>query len=400
MISEAVTTSQDIATLTIGVNALYLLPGRVGGTEIYLRGLLDALAAIDNRNRYVVFTNREAANGFVPCAPNFEAVHQPINAVFRPARIVWEQTGLAISVARRHLDVLLNPGVTSPVACGCPMVTVVHDLQHKRHPEYFRWFDLPFWRLLVWVSIHSSAAVIAPSVTTAADILRYYSVNRNKVHVVQHGVDPQMFAMQQRSPARRVRKEILSVSTLHPHKNFDLLIRAFAKFRVHRPDFNLVIVGLEGFAAASLKRLVARLGLEQSVHLTGWIPRQQVYRHFRNAFSFIHPSLFEGFGMSVLEALAAGVPSACSAIEPLISITGSSCLYFDPTKESEILDALCRLTSDLALRHELELRGPQIAKRYSWRASAQATLDILAKVARRRDLPKPRVSERMKCFPL
>jgi glycosyltransferase involved in cell wall biosynthesis len=240
--------------------------------------------------------------------------------------------------------------------------------------------------------------VIAPSAATAADILRYYGVNRNRVHVVQHGVDPQMFVMQQRSPARRVRKEILSVSTLHPHKNFDLLIRAFAKFRVHRPDFDLVIVGLEGFAATNLKRLVSRLGLEQSVHLTGWISRQQVYRHFRNAFSFIHPSLFEGFGMSVLEALAAGVPSACSAIEPLVSITGSGCLYFDPTKESEILDALYRLTSDLALRHELHLRGPQIAKRYSWRASAQATLDILARVARRQDLPKPRVSERKTWF--
>src|SRR5216683_2207097 len=113
--------------LRIGVNALYLIPGGVGGTEIYLRNLLNALAAIDAVNQYVVFTNRETGADLVPKQANF-----------RPGRILWEQFVLPFAIAKQRIDVLFNPGFTAPIVCGAPMVTVFHDLQHKRHPEYFR----------------------------------------------------------------------------------------------------------------------------------------------------------------------------------------------------------------------------------------------------------------------
>ena len=101
--------------LRIGVNALYLVPGRVGGTEIYLTQLLRALAEIDTRNRYFVFTNRETSC-LTPKAANFETVPQPVRAAARPARILWEQTALPLEAARLRLDVLLNPGFTAPLA--------------------------------------------------------------------------------------------------------------------------------------------------------------------------------------------------------------------------------------------------------------------------------------------
>src|SRR5216683_6521788 len=144
----------------IGINALYLIPGKVGGTEIYLRCLLDALAEIDARNQYFVFTNREsgpdAVPDMLPARTNFHQVPQAVNAESRPARILWEQTALPLAAARLRLDVLLNPGFTAPIFCGCPMVTIFHDLQHKRHPENFRWFDLPFWRFFLYASAHRS----------------------------------------------------------------------------------------------------------------------------------------------------------------------------------------------------------------------------------------------------
>src|SRR5580704_16100880 len=121
--------------LRIGVNALYLIPGGVGGTEIYLRNLLKALASIDARNEYVVFTNRETGRDLVPQQPNFTHAPQPVRASFRPARILWEQLVLPSSVRRHRIDVMFNPGFTAPLRCGCPMVTVFHDLQHKWHPE-------------------------------------------------------------------------------------------------------------------------------------------------------------------------------------------------------------------------------------------------------------------------
>src|SRR5271163_3445944 len=158
----------------IGVNALYLIPGGVGGTEIYLRNLLDALARIDAVNQYVVFTNRETGADLVPRQANFEYAPQPVRAAFRPARILWEQIALPGALKRRRIDVLFNPGFTGPAICPCPQVTVFHDLQHKRHPEHFRWFDLPFWNILLWMSARQSRGLIAVSEATRDDLARYY----------------------------------------------------------------------------------------------------------------------------------------------------------------------------------------------------------------------------------
>src|ERR1039457_6196559 len=162
--------------LRIGVNALYLIPGGVGGTEIYLRGLLGALAEIDAHNRYFVFTNRETGRDLTPAAENFTEVRQPVRASSRPWRILWEQTGLPLWAAGLRLDAMLNPGFTAPLLAGCPQVTVFHDLQHLRHPEYFRWFDLPFWKFFLYWSAMVPRAVVASSAATASDRLEFCRV--------------------------------------------------------------------------------------------------------------------------------------------------------------------------------------------------------------------------------
>src|SRR6476659_7856849 len=148
--------------LRIGVNALYLIPGAVGGTEIYARNLLSALSQLDSANQYFIATNRETVD-LVPRAPNMHPLSQNVAGRIRPARILWEQTVLPAVAARHRFDVLFNPGVTAPLICPCPQVTVFHDLQHKRHPEFFRWFDLPFWNLLLYGSAHRSTRLIADS---------------------------------------------------------------------------------------------------------------------------------------------------------------------------------------------------------------------------------------------
>ena len=186
--------------LRIGVNALYLIPGGVGGTEIYLRNLLTALGEIDTVNQYVVFTNRETGSDLVPDRPNFVFAQQPLRASFRPARIIWEQAVLPFAVKKHRLDLLFNPGFTAPIACDCPMVTVFHDLQHKRHPEYFRWFDLPFWQFFLWAAARRSRGLIAVSAATRDDLQRYYGLS---AAVIQHGVEWQFFQIAKRREPRR-----------------------------------------------------------------------------------------------------------------------------------------------------------------------------------------------------
>lgn len=356
--------------MRIGVNALYLIHGGVGGTEIYLRNLLHSLASIDNQNQYVVFTDPDADTDLVPAA--FTHVRAPVSSRFRPARILWEQTGLPYEIYRRGIDVLLNPGFTAPIAAPCPQVTVVHDLQYKRHPEHFRWFELPFWELLVYGAAKRSRLLLVDSGSTRNDLLRFFNVPENRVRVTPLGVEQEFFHLE-----RRPEPFLLTVSTLHPHKNLDCLLRAFGAFHKDHPEFRLVVAGLRGFAAAQLEKQRKAEGLDAVVQFTGWIPRESLYDLYRRAWAFVYPSTFEGFGLPVLEALAAGVPCACSGIEPIRSISAGAALHFDPKREDELRSALERIAMDEPLRTQLAAEGPQRAAMFSWKSTAEKTLRAL-----------------------
>ncbi len=360
--------------MRIGVNALYLLPGGVGGTEIYLRSLLAALGQLEPRNQYVVFTNRETGADLLPVTPNFRLAPQPVHATVRPARLLWEQTVLPLAARRAGVDVLFNPGFTAPVMIGIPQVTVFHDLQHKRHPEFFRQFDLLFWRLFLYASAHRSRRLIAVSEATRDDLAAFYRLNPGKIAVVPHGVDERMFEI---AAARAPEPFLLCVSTLHPHKNLDRLLRAFAELRRERPEFKLVLAGLKGFHTHAVERLASELGLAGAVRITGWLPREELYDLFRTAWAFVYPSTFEGFGMPVLEAMAAGVPTACSDIRPLRDIAGGAALRFDPLDVAAIEEALRRMVSDGGERARLAAAGRERARRFSWRRAAEQTLAVL-----------------------
>jgi len=354
----------------IGVNALYLIPGGVGGTEIYLRELLAALARIDAANRYFIFTNLETGVDLVPRQANFEWKPQALHARSRPARILWEQLILPVEAARYKIDVLFNPGFTGPVLSRVPPVTVFHDLQHKRHPEHFRWIELPFWQFFLWASAHRSRKIIAVSEATRADLVRFYGLPPERVVVIHHGVEQAFFGLER----THIDRYLLCVSTLHPHKNLDRLIRAYAR---RKRDYRLVLAGMRGFHTEPLEALITELGAQDRVELTGWIPREELYRLYAHALAFVYPSLFEGFGMPVLEAMAAGLPVACSDIPPLREVAGDAALYFDPLDEAALANALDRITVDADLRARLAKVGPERARPFTWERAAEQTLHVL-----------------------
>lgn len=350
----------------IGVNALYLIPGGVGGTEIYLRELLAALARIDSRNEYYVFTNRETGVDLIPQQLNFYWKPQAVRASFRPARILWEQIVLPF----HRLDVMFNPGFTAPLFSGCPQVTTFHDLQHLRHPEYFKWFDLPFWRFLLWASAHGSKRLLAVSESTRADLLRFYRISPAKIEVVHHGVNAEFVALDR----SRLEPFMLCVSTLHPHKNIERLIRAYAR----RPRAQkLVLAGMRGFHTEPIEKLISALGLREHIEITGWLPRKELLGLFERAWAFVYPSTFEGFGMPVLEAMAAGIPVACSDIPPLREVAGDSALLFDPLDEDVIADALDKISDNEGLRCKLSAAGRERARTFTWERTALLTLAAL-----------------------
>jgi len=354
-------TPQNSGThVRIGINALYLIPGGVGGTEVYLRRLIGALEDLGTEHDFIVFANRETGRLGRHC------VELPIRASSRPARILYEQFSLPAALRRERIDVLFNPGFTAPLAAGVPQVTVFHDLQHKRHPEYFRWFDLPFWEFFLWASVKRSQKLIAVSEATRDDLQKYYGAGAAVVH---HGVEEQFFQL---AGQREDGGYLLCASTTHPHKNHDRLLRVFAQLRREQPEIRLVLTGVRGFVTDRVETLVKELDLSESVELKGWVPREELYELFRRARGFVYPSLFEGFGMPVLEAMAAGLPVACSDIEPLRSIAAGRALLFSPESDPEMLAALRRLAGGQAPRG-----GPERAAQFTWRRAAEQTLQVI-----------------------
>jgi glycosyltransferase involved in cell wall biosynthesis len=371
--------------LRIGINALYLIPGSVGGTEIYLRSLLAALAEIDEVNEYFVYVNNETGSGLAPPAPRFHSVSCPVRAKVRALRIVFEQTALPLMLVRDRIDVVLNPGYTAPLFARCPSVTVFHDMQHKRHPEFFRVFDLPFWNILLALAARRSSRIIAVSEATSADLALYLPAAADKTRIIPHGVDQEFFRIglrRRESPSHKAEPYLLAVSTLHPHKNFERLLEAFQRFKESHQEYRLVVAGLRGFATRRIERLTRDLGLGNSVVFTGWIPRRELYELFEGAHAFIAPSLFEGFGLPVLEAMAAGIPTACSAIPAFDSLAADSVQRFDPLSVSAISAAMERITTDAVFRARAAIDGPARARSFDWKLTAELTLQELVSAAK------------------
>jgi alpha-1,3-rhamnosyl/mannosyltransferase len=249
-------------------------------------------------------------------------------------------------------------------------VTVFHDLQHKRHPEHFRALDLTAWNFFLWLAIKRSAVLLADSDETKDDLQRFYAVAADRIVVAPLGVEPAFYALQ---PMPR-EDFFLCVSTLHPHKNLDNLLFAFAEFRRERPGWRLVMTGVRGFHTQQVEGRIVELGLAEAVVLSGWIPREELYGLFQRATAMVYPSTFEGFGLPVVEAMAAGLPLACSNIEPLHGIVAGAALEFAPDDVAGMTAALRRLSEDPALRQKLAARGRARAASFTWEETARKTL--------------------------
>jgi glycosyltransferase involved in cell wall biosynthesis len=379
------------ARLRIGVNALYLIPGGVGGTEIYLRNLLAGLADIDTRNQYIVYLNRETGLDLCPAQPNFAPVETDVKATFRPGRLLWEQTGLAREANTAELDVLFCPGFTMPYFGRGARVTVIHDLQHKRHPENFGWLERKAWDFFVAMSIRESRALITVSDSSREDIIRLYGRSADSIHVIRHGVEGEFFGLREdesfaptipQSAGLPDCRYLLAVSTVHPHKNWATLIGAYARLRKTGVEHHLAICGLPGKSSADLRALIQQQGLGEFVHILGWLPRRTLIGMFKFAEALVFPSAFEGFGMPVAEALACGLPLVCSDIPPLRETADGCAAFFDPSSEEALAEAVLSTLANSELRAKRVAAGLERAKTFTWSRAAEKTLSVFLEAAR------------------
>ncbi len=372
-------------TVRIGINALYLLPGKVGGSEIYIRNLVQSLLEIDRDNTYVIFINKESKGIFSEIIPRLNIVLCRIQATNRPVRILWEQFILPFQVRRHEIDVLLSAGMTSPFFCPVPSILVIYDLQHVNQPQNFPRLTLFFLKTIIYLSAKTSEGIITISEQVKKDIIQHYRIRPEKIMVGYLAVDKDQFFPVSDEDVEPIRIKyklpehyILYAAALLPHKNHERLLQAFKEIHDFMPGMTLVFTGAWETGYDKTMSRISASGLQDAVIMLGWLPFNDIPALYRGAELVVYPTLHEGFGLPVLEAMASGVPVVCSRIEPLVEIVGNAALLVDPYDPSDIARGISSVLRDRILRKRLIEAGIQRAKTFSWERTAFNTLAFLS----------------------
>jgi glycosyltransferase involved in cell wall biosynthesis len=366
--------------VNVGLNALHLVPGETGGSELYARRLIGAVAATEPSFRLTVFASRLALSSLEEerWPENVELVGVAVDPRSRPRRVLAEQTILPRTIRRRRMDLLHNLFSTAPVAPCAPQVTTIHDVIYKRFPETHAGLLGHGLAALVWVAARRSERVITVSEAAKGEIRRFLDVPEDRIDVTYEG--PAVTAGNA-IPEQSVRDQleldgspiILTVSAKRPHKNLERLFEAFARVRSDPPPV-LVVPGYATFYEKTLRQHAAAIGPGERIRFAGWLSDELLDGLYRAATCFVFPSLAEGFGLPVLDALVRGTPTACSNASSLPEVAGDAVLYFDPIDVGEMTRAIERLLADAALRERLRRAGPEQARTFTWERTAQATL--------------------------
>lgn len=367
----------------VGLNALYLVPGEVGGTEIYARELTLALAAHRPNVSYTLFLADEAYETYTavdwPESVRLQRVR--VQARRKALRAAVEMTVLPVLAARNRHELIHSLGTTSPLAGRSPRVVTIHDLIYDLFPGTMSPAATRGLRLLVPSGARRSNRVIADSAAAAKDISSRLKVPPTRVDVVHLGVGASPATTVTHESTLRARYElrqapvILCVSAALPHKNLDRLIRALSDVRSGDAGLSpiLVIIGHSGRVGGSLGALARSLGLGDRVRITGWVSHEDLEGFYRLAACFAYPSLYEGFGMPVLEAMRRGVPVVCSDAASLPEVAGGAAEYCSPESSEAIAQAVNRVINDPSRAEQLKMLGREQAHRFSWTRTAEGT---------------------------
>ncbi len=365
--------------MVIGIDASRATATRRTGTENYAHRLIAALLAAGGPRRYTLyFRNPPPAGAF----PGAEPRVIPFPRLWTHLRLSYEL------LTRPRPDVLFVPAHVLPLAHPLPSVVTVHDLGYRyfpgAHPARQRWY-------LDWSTRFSARAathVLADSAATQRDLTRFYGVPGEKITVVYPGRDERLGRVDP-APVRArydlAANYLLHVGTLQPRKNLSRLIEAAASLRAQWPGLQLVLAGQPGWQAGRI--LAQAQAHAEFVRLLDYVPDDDLAGLYSGARAFVFPSLYEGFGFPVLEAMACGTPVVCANTSSLPEVAGDAALLVDPQDTPALAGAIGRLLADALLCESLAARGLEQVQKFSWARAARETLQVFDHVAYGRGLP-------------
>lgn len=369
--------------------ALDLLPitGRNAGLQRYAQQLVEGLARIDTENEYLLLVNSRAPKLFEPSKNNFLVIR-----VRTPKRFIWywEQAHLPIMRILRHVDLLHSPVSAPPFWVPCKRVATVHDLTFKFFPKTMRWWDRLYWGYFLVHGAQKADKIIVPSVSTALALQQTLSLPADRVVVVEECCAEKFF--QRVSPEKiKATKErygifgkyILTVGTLEPRKNITTLLEAFSIVR-NKLAIQLVIVGATGWLVRPMFKKLQELGLSKDVVFTGYVPDEDLPPLYQGAEVFVFPSLYEGFGLPPLEAMASGTPVVASNSSSIPEVVGNSGILVDPQDVKGFAHAIIKLCTDANYRSILSIEGQQRARQFTIERMGKKVLEVYREVLKDR----------------
>jgi glycosyltransferase involved in cell wall biosynthesis len=365
------------------------------GIGTYVRNLVRHLARLDHETTYLLFCDRADEATLRDLAENFVPVVET-SAGYG----LREHVSIPLKLRRLGVDLLHSPHYVLPLLCRTRAIVTIHDCIHLLFPEY-----LPsrmawnYARFMLGSAIRRSALVLTVSEASRRDILRFYpETDPERIQVIPNAIDEALIEDPGQEEMERVRERyqirgrfVLYAGNIKPHKNLDRLIAAFGlvKQRGELADLKLLIIGDEVNRYGSLRRAVEAAGVRQDVRFFGFVPDRTLAALYRLASVFAFPSLYEGFGLPPLEAMACGTPVVTSNISSLPEVVGDAAVLVNPERVEDIADGIARVLEDSRLREELVHRGRVRAQSFSWERSVEA---IHATYLRALGLPVPAVA--------
>lgn len=365
----------------IGIDARPL-SDQLCGIGHYLKNLLDRLKSIDTFNQYYLFSNRR-----IDYDTNASLSWHKIEDRFERKLLgtIWSQTVFPIRIKKLNIDLLWSPRHHLPLIRSSRIKTVltIHDLVHRLYPETMSLPNLMVEKTLMNRSIRRADRIVAVSHSTASDLMKCHPRCRGKTRVVQNGTPPWTEdAAGKDDPAspKTLQRYFLFVGTIEPRKNLYRLLRAYEQANFSSPDCHLMIVGGKGWKNHALRKRLEEHPLKNRIHLTGYLPRSHLKAVYQRAICLVFPSIYEGFGLPILEAMKCGTPVITSNVSSMPEVAGDAALLVDPYDTDQLARNMIRLSRDDRLRKELIGKGYRRAMDFSWDRAACEMLKIFAEI--------------------
>jgi len=366
----------------IGIDARKLHDFGIG---TYIRNLLRQLARLDRDTEFVLFSRPDDRDWLAALGENF----RPVAETSRNYS-VSEQLRIPLAIRREGVTLFHAPHYVLPPLVSCRSVVTIHDCIHLMFPQYLpNRLAHTYARASISLAARRATRVLTVSESSKRDILRFVDAPADKIDVIYNAYDERFGVEPGEDEVARVRERyqlhdefVLYAGNVKPHKNLERLIEAFDLVRRRGLDHvKLVLIGDEISKYAALRRAVHQYRLHKYVRFLGYMPEETLAVMYRLAGVFVFPSLYEGFGLPPLEAMASGTPVVTSNVSSLPEVAGDAAVLVDPYDPQAIADGIHRVLTDEGLRRDLRRKGLARAHQFSWEQSARRVREIYGEVS-------------------